>query len=166
MPDPLWTILVRADEVAKENLTPPVACPACGERDCIIKHGFYQRYTFTGEDLTRIQRFRCLNRRCPRCTFSCLPHPFLPIMRLPLCALWAIVAMVEKDSATIAAVARAWRKTWITAKRALACARRLRRWIAAEAPAAAWAPSPCLNPARQWGTFVRSLSFAFYPARC
>jgi hypothetical protein len=165
MSDPLLNMLVCVDEIAKQNLIPEIVCPTCGERHCFIKHGFYLRYQFAGDGMVKIQRYRCLNIDCPRCTFSCLPHPFLPIIRLPLCALLAILAMVENNSATIAAASRAWHRSWASIKRALHIARRLRRFMQAQAHAASWAPSPCLDPARHWGAFSRAFSFAFYPQR-
>lgn len=159
MSHPLSSMLEHVDEIAKQNPPQQVVCPTCGERHCHIKHGFYKRYLFTGNDCIKIQRYRCLNSSCPRCTFSCLPHPFLPIIRLPLCVLFAIVDMVENAQATIAGVARACGRTWATVRRALDTGGRLRRWMRSEGAV------PCLNPARDWSAFTRAFSFAFFPGR-
>lgn len=159
MSHPLTSMLERVDEIAKKNFTPQVVCPTCGERHCHIKHGFYRRYLFASSDCVKIQRYRCLNSACPRCTFSCLPHPFLPIVRLPLCVLFAITELVENAQATIAAVARACGRSGSTIRRAADTGARLRRWMQSESA------SPCLNPGRRWSAFTRAFSFAFFPDR-
>lgn len=165
MPTPLEAMLVRLSEVAKEKLDANVLCPSCGERHCFIKHGFYHRYLFTGDETTKIQRYRCLNPSCSRCTFSCLPHPFLPIIRWPLCALMAVLSLLEQPNETIASVGRSCGKSWATIQRAARTAQRLRQWLAQEARAALWGPSLCLGPKQTWPSFTHALSFAFFPGR-
>lgn len=165
MTTPLAAMLEHLSEVAKQKLVSDVVCPTCGDRYCFIKHGHYRRYLFAGSDTVKIQRYRCRNPDCPRGTFSCLPHPFLPVIRLPLCALITILTLVEKENTTIAAVARSCAKSWAVIQRAVDSAQKLRGWLAKPAQAALWGPSPCLCPKRHWGAFTRALSFAFFPER-
>jgi len=112
-----------------------------------------------------IQRYRCGNPFCDRKTFSCLPHPFLPLIRLPLCVLKTMLDMVQDLNMTIAAVARAWRMEWSRIYRTLKTAKQLFDWIKKEADAASWGPSACLNPDQHWREFTLSVSYAFYPHR-
>ncbi len=166
MPTPFKAMLFFLSEIAKENHNQDLSCPACGERVCIMKHGFYLRYLFCGSEMIPIQRYCCGNPFCDRRTFSCLPHPFLPLIRLPLCALKTILDMVQDHKMTIAAVARACRMEWSMIYRALKTGRRLFDWMKKEAAAASWGPSACLDPDQQWQEFTLSVSYAFYPDRC
>ena len=96
MSNPLQAILLFASCAAKQNLTSKIVCPECGERHRLTKWGFYTRYLFHGDDSLEIQRFRCLNRQCPRFTFSILPHPLLPVVRVPLCFMLLLLLMHQK----------------------------------------------------------------------
>lgn len=165
MPTPLKTMLLFLSQIAKENHNPAPFCPVCGERVCIIKHGFYWRYLFDGSAQTSIQRYCCGNPHCHRKTFSCLPHPFLPLIRLPLCVLRAILDMLQNYKMTIAAAGRACRMKWPTVKRVLKTAKKLFGWIHRQAPSASWGPSACLNANKNWQEFILSISYAFYPDR-
>ncbi len=166
MPTPFKAMLFFLSEIAKENHNQNPFCPVCGERICIIKHGFYYRYLFCGSQMAPIQRYCCGNPLCYRKTFSCLPHPFLPLIRQPLCALKAILNMVQDFKMTIAAVARTLRLAWPTINRALKTGQKLFGWLHRQAPAASWGPSVCLAPDQHWQEFTFSVSYAFYPDRC
>jgi len=165
MPTPFKAILFFLSEVAKENHNQEPCCPFCGERICVTKHGFYLRYLFCGSDMIPIQRYCCGNPLCDRRTFSCLPHPFLPLIRLPLCVLKTLLEMVRDLKMTIAAVARACHMQWSRIYRALTTGRRLFGWIKKEAAAASWGPSACFDPDQHWQEFTLSVSYAFYPHR-
>ncbi|RKY10841.1 MAG: hypothetical protein DRP52_06790 [Planctomycetota bacterium] len=165
MPTPFKAMLFFLSEIAKENHNQEPSCPTCGERYCIIKHGFYRRYLFYGSEMIPIQRHCCGNPLCDRRTFSCLPHPFLPLIRLPLCALKALLDMVRDFKMSIAAVARALRMHWPTVNRALQTGRKLFAWLGRQAAGASWRPSACLDPDQHWQEFIISISYAFYPDR-
>jgi len=165
MPTPFETMLFYLSEIAKEKHNQTPFCPTCGESVCIIKHGFYLRYLFCGFEMIAIQRYSCGNPFCHRITFSNLPHPFLPFIRLPLCVLEAMLKMVQDYKMTTAAVARSCKMGWRRVYRVLHTARRLFGWIKIEAAAALWGPSACLDPDRQWLEFTRAISYAFYPLR-
>lgn len=166
MPTPFENMLLHLSEIAKEKQNQTPCCPTCGECVCIIKHGFYMRYLFEDFEMIAIQRYRCDNPLCHRITFSNLPHPFLPFIRLPLCALKAMLKMVQDYKMTIAAVARSCKMRWRRVYRVLHTARQLFNWIKKEAAAALWGPSACLDPNRYWIEFTRAISYAFYPRRC
>jgi hypothetical protein len=165
MPTPFTSMLFFLSEIAKENHNQAPTCPVCGERICIAKNGFYLRYLFGSFEMLPIQRYCCGNPLCPRKTFSCLPHPFLPLIRLPLCVLKAILDMVQDLKMTIAAVARACRMEWSRIYKALKTGRRLFGWMKKEAAAASWGPSACFDPDKHWQEFTLSVSYAFYPHR-
>lgn len=166
MTPPFKAMLFFLSQVAKKNFELDPSCPVCGEGACITKHGYYLRYLFYGSEMIPIQRYCCGNPLCHRKTFSCLPHPFLPFIRLPLCALKAMLDMVQDCKMTTATVARACQMGWRRVYRVLHTARRLFDWIKKEAAAASWGPSACLDPDRHWPEFTRSISYAFYPRRC
>jgi hypothetical protein len=63
----------------------PVFCPQCYSMD-FCKHGVYTRKGFHIRSgivpiPVRIQRYRCLNKECSRCTFSVLPPMMLRYCR-------------------------------------------------------------------------------------
>lgn len=148
--------------VAKEKQSLEIFCPVCGERYRLIKHGFYRRYLFDGHETIQVQRYRCHNVHCPRQTFSILPHPLLPVWRVPLCFLLTILTLHELSGQSVNALARATGTAWSTIRRRIASARRLRSWLAAESRAGTWGPSPCLDPHRCWSGFIQGFSHAFF----
>ncbi len=156
MLSPLKAILLAANKVAKENLISEIICPGCGECHRLTKWGHYTRYLFHGEDTIRIQRFRCLNSRCPRFTFSILPHPLLPIVRLPLCLILSLCSMYQKGD-SIAELARTSGKSWSVIRRALAIGKRIKSVLNDEVP--------CLQPAVSWTAFTHLFSWALFPGR-
>lgn len=162
MPTPLKDILRSAGQVAKQNLTSELICPACGERHRLIKWGFYTRYLFEGEGTTEIQRVRCLNQQCHRCTFNVLPHPFLPILRVPLCFLQALLEMHQEGS-TIGELAAQSGKSWPVIRRCLSMARRIQYFLRDQLETILGVSSPCLCPAVCWTRFTRAFSWAFFP---
>ena len=164
MSAPLQAILLSASRVAKQNLTSTVICPGCGERHLVIKWGSYQRYLFDDDEQVPIQRFRCLNRKCSRCTFSVLPHPFLPVVRVPLCFLLAILSFHQKGC-SVAQLARKAGKRWTMVRRSLSTARRVRAFLQTEIYTIMGIGSPCLNPGAVWTTFCQRFSWAFFPKR-
>lgn len=162
MPTPLKAILRSASQVAKQNLTSEFVCPACGERHRLIKWGSYTRYLFDGDDTIEIQRVRCLNQQCPRSTFNVLPHPFLPILPVPLCFLTALLDMHQEGS-TIAELAVGSGKSWAVIRRCLSMARRIQRFLREMVQTFLGLSSPCLCSATCWPRFTRMFSWAFFP---
>jgi hypothetical protein len=164
MPSPLQAILLSAIWIAKQNLISRIVCPQCGERRCLIKWGFYRRYLFAGDDTVMIQRIGCLNRRCPRRTFSVLPHPLLPVLRVPLCFLLTLLTMHQRGC-TIAQLVRKSGKSWPVVRRCLAAAGRVQTFLQKEAATILGTASPCLQAAACWTAFTRALSWALFPKR-
>jgi len=161
MSNPLQAILLYTSCVAKQNLISEIVCPECGERHRLTKWGFYIRYLFHGDDSTHIQRFRCLNRQCPRFTFSILPHPLLPVVRVPLCFMLMLLSMNQKGC-SVAHLARKSGKSWPVIRRALKMAKRFQSFLQNEVLGV---PSPCLQPAASWTVFTHAFSWALFPGR-
>jgi len=161
MTTPLQTILWSACCIAKQNLISDVFCPQCGERRLVIKWGCYHRYLFDGDETAAIQRFRCLNRQCSRFTFSVLPHPFLPVLRVPLCFLLALLSLHQKGH-SIARLAREAGKCWAVIRRCLTVGCRVKDFLNNEFTDIG---SPCLQPTIVWTTFAQRFSWAFFPNR-
>jgi len=160
MPSPLQAILHATNQIANQNLTSEIICPGCGERHLLIKWGFYTRYLFLGDDTIRIQRFRCLNGHCPRFTFSILPHPLLPIVRLPLCVIITLLSLYQ-DGRPVADLARKSDKSWPVVRRILSIARRIQAVLKNELELLL----PCLHPAASWTVFTHAFSWALFPKR-
>lgn len=161
MTTPLQAILLSASCVAKQNLISDIICPQCGERQLVIKWGCYRRYLFNDDQTATIQRFRCLNRHCSRYTFSVLPHPFLPVMRVPLCFLLALLSLHQKGC-SIARLARKAGKRWAVIQRCLSMASRVKTFLNNEFTDSG---SPCLQPTIIWTAFTQRFSWAFFPNR-
>jgi ribosomal protein S27AE len=161
MTTPLQVILWSASCVAKQNLVSNVICPQCGERQLVIKWGSYRRYLFCDDETVTIQRFRCLNRHCSRCTFSVLPHPFLPVLRVPLCFLRALLSL-HGEGCSIARLAREAGKRWAVIRRFLTLADSVKAFLKREFTDIG---SPCLKPAIVWTEFTQRFSWAFFPNR-
>ena len=156
---PWLSLITVLSEITRKNSDPVISCPHCGNRHTFIKWGFYHRYLFD-EDLITIQRYRCYNDLCPRKTFSILPHAFLRIMRASLCMLMHILSFYESGHC-IAGIARQTSNTWPRIQRLIKKALSIRDWIRQEYAGV----SPCLSSDRQWSSFIRDFSWAFYPAR-
>jgi hypothetical protein len=161
MTTPLQAILWSASCVAKRNLAADIICPQCGERHLFIKWGCYHRYLFDSNETVAIQRYRCLNRHCCRCTFSVLPHPFLPVLRVPLCYLLALLSLHHKGF-SIARLAREAGKRWATIRRCLTLASSVKAFLKKEF---ADIGSPCLKPGIVWTAFTQRFSWAIFPNR-
>ena len=164
MSAPLQAILLSTSCVANQNLTSTIICPQCGERHLVIKWGSYRRYLFDGDDRVPIQRFRCLNRQCSRCTFSVLPHPFLPVVRVPLSFFLAILSSHQKGC-SVAQLARNAVKSWAMIRRCLSMASRVETFLQKEVAAIVGRGSPCLQPSAVWTVFTHCFSWAFFPNR-
>ncbi|MEJ2222061.1 MAG: hypothetical protein P8X80_14745 [Desulfobacterales bacterium] len=160
----LLRIVLYLVEAAKENQTGPVACHWCNNQDNIIKHGKYQRYGFTSDEIIDIQRYLCKHDHCRR-TFSILPHPFLRISRFSLCLFHELLRLVEEDL-RIAEIARRFAVSWPTIPRAIKMAHRIVTWIRQESKTQPpWTPHPCMHPWRCWSEFIRMFATKFYPQR-
>ncbi|MCP4720105.1 MAG: helix-turn-helix domain-containing protein [Desulfobacteraceae bacterium] len=153
-----WSSLISVlSEITRKSSCSVVCCTHCGNRHTYVKWGFYRRYLFNDEPVN-IQRYRCDNVLCPRKTFSILPHAFLPITRASLCMLMYILKMYKKGR-TIAAIARHTGSKWQKIQRWVARASTIKKWFEQEYVDT----SPCLGPGRQWASFTRDFSWAFYP---
>lgn len=160
MSSPLYATLLAANQVAKENVLSECVCPSCGERHLLIKWGFYMRYLFCGGEMIRIQRFKCLNRRCPRTTFSILAYPLLPIVRLPLCVILSFLVLHQEGRST-AEIARESGKSWAVVRRSVVLAKRIKTVLKNEFEQML----PCLHPAVAWTIFTHAFSWAIFPKR-
>ena len=153
-----WSSLITVlSEITRENSDLIICCTCCGNRHTYVKWGFYKRYLFNGE-LINIQRYRCDNDLCPCKTFSVLPHAFLPCIRASVCMLMHILKL-HKQGHTIAAIARYTGSSWQKIQRWITKGSELKNWVKQEYAVSC----PCLAPARQWPSFTRDLSWAFYP---
>lgn len=161
---PISIFLVHLAEIAKEKQTGPVACCWCNNQSNFIKHGRYQRYSFTDGNLEDIQRYLCKHDKCRR-TFSIPPHPFLRITRFSLCMFNELITLFLRRLC-IAAIARKFFISWATAKRLHQKGQAIMAWIQQEMKAEpVWYPSPCLSHTTQWSNFVRMFAIKFYPKR-
>ncbi len=155
-----WNSLITVlSQITRENLNSVVCCTCCGNHHTYVKWGFYRRYLFNDE-LINIQRYRCDNDFCPRKTFSILPHAFLPTIRASVCMLMYVLKMY-KQGRTIAAIARHTGSSWQNMQRWIAKASLIKKWFEQEYAET----SPCLTPNRDWTSFIRDLSWAFYPKK-
>jgi transposase-like protein len=154
--DSLITVL---SDITRENLDLLVCCTHCGNRHTFIKWGFYKRYLFNDE-LINIQRYRCDNDLCPQKTFSILPHAFLPVIRASVCMLMYILKMYEQGR-TISAIARHTGSNWPRIHRWIAKALSIRSWLQKEYDNI----FSCHLKNRNWTSFTRDFSWAFYPKK-
>ncbi|MBW2655532.1 MAG: hypothetical protein JRE64_12905 [Deltaproteobacteria bacterium] len=159
MAHPWSSLITILSKITRENSDSVVCCTHCGNRQTYVKWGFYRRYSFD-DSFINIQRYRCDNDLCPRKTFSILPHAFLPIIRTSLCMLIYILKMYEQGD-TIAGIARHTGTNWPRMQRWIAKALSIREWLQKEYDNAL----PCLSKNRQWASFTRGFSWAFYPDR-
>lgn len=146
---------------SNSNPKADIRCPLCGERLRICRNGHYFRYRFEDDEPMAVQRYGCGNPACPRVTFSIPPHPYLPICRIPLCLLMAMLIKLRTQKYSINDCARWINSSWNTAKRAVTLAARLLDWFNREAEAGVIPKMPCLP--NQWPDFIRAYSYAFCP---
>lgn len=157
-------IVVSLAQNANRKIAPLVRCPHCGRYYCIILYGYYRRSRYDKNiEGMQVQRYLCKNPDCPCKTFSQLPHPYLPVARIPLCVLMDLYRLHVVENKTIARCARRFGHGWNTIKRAIALARRLIDFAGRELAAGQMSLWPCL-PGR-WPEFTRAFSYAFLPAR-
>jgi len=156
-----WLSILQSEE--NTNPKADIRCPLCGERLRICRYGHYWRYRFESDDRFAVQRYGCLNPACPRRTFSIPPHPYLPICRIPLCLLMALLINHQSGRYSVSRCARWIKRSWNTAKRAVTSASRLVHWFVYESRAGTIALIPCLD--HTWAAFTRAYSYAFFPAR-
>jgi hypothetical protein len=159
MPLTLDAILAHFVLVANEK----VCCAVCREAERICKNGHYWRFRFTGNGLEKVPRYLCKNPACPRVSFSILPHPFLPRLRVSLCFLTALWGLWRSGCHTAAALARQAGLPWMTLRRRLRQAEWVCRWIEREGSEAMAAWWPCADPGRSWTPFTQALSHAVRP---
>jgi len=146
----------------RNNLAPDIRCPQCHERWRIVRYGRYWRYRYESHERLAVARYACRNPRCPRRTFSLLPHAYLPWVRTPLCRLLALYQQHVHEGQAINHLARKLRQAWNTLRRAVNLARRILDWCGRELAADALPIWPCHRS--RWPAFCRAYSYAFLPA--
>ena len=159
MPLTLADILAHFVRVANEN----VCCSTCRERERICKNGHYRRFRFTGNVLEKVPRYLCKNPACPRVSFSILPRPFLPRLRVSLCFLATLWDLWRSGGHTLAALARQAGLPWMTLRRRLHQAEWVCPWIGREENEALAGVHPCADPGGSWTPFTQALSHACRP---
>lgn len=159
MPLTLANILHHLALVTNEN----VCCPHCRERRRILKNGTYQRNPLAGNEPVDIPRYRCRNAACPRASFSILPHPFLPRLRVSLCFLTYLWALWQTGRHTIGELVRWTGQSRIYFRRRLRQAAWLVAWLERERELALADLCPCANPGRDWTPLCQALSHAWRP---
>jgi hypothetical protein len=156
----MFMVPVRAPK-AKKNLQPDIRCPQCNERYRIVRYGRYWRYRYESHERMAVTRYACRNPDCPRRTFSVLPHPYLPLVRMPLCLLLAVYRQHVAEQQAINHLARKLRHGWNTVRRAVCLAGRILQWCGRELCAQAMPLWPCHKD--RWPAFSRAYSYAFLP---
>jgi hypothetical protein len=159
MPFTLKNILHHFVLVTNEN----TRCPHCRERQRIWKNGFYSRYRLGAAILEPIQRYRCRNAACPRQSFSILPHPFLPWLRVSLCFLATLWELCQTGRHTIAELARQANQGWGVMRRQVRRAAWLTAWLERERDLALAGLRPCADPRYDWTPLCQALSHARRP---
>ena len=161
-PLPSW-ILKGCCRFAKTKMNYEIKCPECGERVRIWGHGSYGRYALGGTYQVAVPRFRCLEQRCPRNTFSILPFPFLRVVRHSLCTLMVLAMIVLKGEKNKSALAREHELGRRSLQRALAKGIEVEDWFERESIIAGWGRWPPHQPESSWTDFTQAFSHRFYP---
>jgi hypothetical protein len=107
----------------------PVFCPYCHSYDN-CKHGVYTRKGFHIRSgiipmPTAIQRYRCRNKDCPRCTFSVLPPMVLRYCRF----FWPCLLFALRASSTERPPLSTWDISRGVARRAAAVLTAITSWV-------------------------------------
>jgi len=157
------SIVVSCIENANRKVQESVRCPGCNDHLRVGVHGCCRRYRYASQERMTVPRYICKNPNCPCQTFSELPHPYLPMARIPLCVLMDLYRFHVVENNTIARCARRFGHGWNTVKRAVALARRLVVFVGRELAAGQMPLWPCLPGG--WPEFTRAFSYAFLPAR-
>lgn len=148
------------------NQEPRISCPLCGN-SLFTRNGSYpRRHPEKDVGVVRIPRYRCKVRRCPRVTFSVLPHPFLPIVRHFYQTILYCRSLFTDSRLPQAEGARKLEVTRGVARRMLALTKRVIPWLDREKNIANWGPDPTTRQGRFWDKFTRDFSQRFYPWRC
>lgn len=164
MKTPLPSLILNGCcRIAKTKGRQEIKCPECGERVRIWGHGSYGRYALCGANRVGVPRFRCLQPRCPRKTFSILPFPFLRIVRHSLCTLMVLAMMFSQAQKSKSAWARELAIERRSLDRALAKGTEVMAWFEREATVARWGRWPPHRPDPNWTAFTQAFSHHFYP---
>ena len=121
MPRPVTSILAKLMEFANKEMV--VACPECHEKIRIVRNGRYWRYAYHLKKAIGIQRHLCRNHQCKRRSFSILPFPLLPYLRVTATFMVVLVLIHTEESARnisrqmdlVRSSVRRWRKKGRTA---------------------------------------------------
>ena len=151
---PTNLILCCHTTLAKKK-TETIQCPDCGDAYRWIRHGYYLRYRPGEDDLIEVPRFRCLNHKCERVTFSVLSHPCLRYKRHTLAFYTVLLRLL--CLMRVNRLARKLGKSWRTVRRWMADALGLLRFLRKEGKREPWGPCPCQRPERYWSSFCRDL---------
>ena len=160
-----WSLLIKfLSEFQKKNEIPVIQCPKCGEKKCLQKYGSYSRHSLVGNELIKIQRYKCKNINCKCITFSILPYPFLRIYRASLCMLFYVLERFEQGE-SIQEIANSTEKSWPLIQRWLKQGRRIMQWLKNSASYSQWHGNINRLNADNWYFFIREFSWYFFPAR-
>lgn len=155
-----WKSLIKVlSDITRENCCDLICCSHCGNDTLYAKWGTYERYLFDDGQIN-IQRYRCYSARCPRKTFSILPHAFLPVMRASLCMLLYVLKLYE-TGLVIAEIVRLTEMTWPRIQRWILKAQAIQKWLYKEYGCICSGFSSSIS----WSTFCRDFSWTFYPDR-
>ena len=158
----LW-ILNGCCRFAKTKMNHEIKCPECGERVRIWGHGSYGRFALAGTYQVAVPRFRCLEQRCLRRTFSILPFPFLRVVRHSLCTLMVLAMIILKGEKSKSALARELKVGRRSLNRAYAKGIEVMEWFERESTFACWGRWPPHRPQSSWTAFTQAFSHRFYP---
>ena len=161
---PLLSMNTLLQIAAAGNKEPIIRCPHCATT-LICRYGTYKRAHPEEPNPTKIQRFLCKSKRCPRRTFSVLKHPFLPIVRHFLSTVLNCHRLCNLGKAKQAEGARRMNLSRGIIKRLSAFAQKFFPWFEREQKISDWGPDLDVKPPPFWPDFIRDFSQSFYPKR-
>lgn len=109
--------------------TAPVFCPGCHSHDhckhgVYTRKGFHIRYGIITIPLA-VQRYRCRNKACPRCTFSVLPPMVMRYCRF----FWPCLLFALYASSTEQPPLSVWNVSRGVARRAVTALTAITSWV-------------------------------------
>ena len=116
--------------------TEPIFCPGCHSDD-YSKHGIYTRKGFHIRNgiisiPVAVQRYRCRNKDCPRCTFSVLPPMVLRYCRFFWPCLLAIRQALNSGTTCYHLARYVWLVGHPVIRRASVLLSRIEAWVSAQ----------------------------------
>ena len=110
-----------------------IFCPRChcyrfNKHGCYMRKGFHSPENGAVSEV-RVQRYRCLNRDCPLCTFSVLPPMILRYCRFFWPHLLSIKLALDSGSTRYYLACHEWHVSWAIIGRAAALLNRMESWV-------------------------------------